>query len=107
MQKWGRQGGGGAFVPLRGTIWVSHVGPASLPQLSLFVPGQWLTGTMEAAAIAARACDRPAPSREILLFPAIPEELSRGPGRPWTGYTAAPGNRNLSHICLSSSHTAS
>lgn len=63
---------GEPFVPLRATIWVSHFGPVSLsfPCLS------W--DNMEATALIARACSRPAPPREILLFPAIPEELSRG-----------------------------
>lgn len=31
------------------------------------------------------------PSREILFFPAIPEDPARGPERRWAGYTAAPG----------------
>lgn len=45
---------------------------------------------MEAATLSAQACDLPSPSREILLFPTVPEELSRGPGQRWAGYTAAP-----------------
>lgn len=60
------------------------------PQFPLLVLGQLLRGGTEAATLIAQACDLPSPSREILLFPAIPEELSRGPGQRWAGYTAAP-----------------
>lgn len=85
---------GGAFSSYSGqnlskSVWFSR------PELSLFV--QWvfqemLRGGPKATTIVAQACDPSTPSHEILLFPTIPEELSRGPGRWWAGYTAACGN---------------
>lgn len=67
----------------------AQFGSATLGQSASVALGQLLKADMKARAITAQACRRPSPSHEILLFPAIPEELSRGPGRQWAGYTAA------------------
>lgn len=61
-----------------------------MPQLFLFVLGQLLRGVKEATNYHCPSLWPTLPSREILLFPTIPEELSRGPGQRWAGYTAAP-----------------